>query len=64
MSPNGEMLPIEIVAEEVREWFLKDSPLPSEWDGTSLKQLVQFLRCLPRLVILLDCTGKRTTSNI
>ena len=44
MSPGGEgRLPVELVAERVRDWFLTGRPLPPEWDGSSLKNLVRVI---------------------
>lgn len=43
---GGERLPMDMVAEKVKEWFLSGVPLPSEWDGSSLKNLVCVLSFL------------------
>ena len=34
------MLSLPLVAEKVSRWFTDGDPLPSEWDGSSLKVLV------------------------
>ena len=40
MAPGGQRLPTADVATHVAQWFTKDSPLPKEWDGRSLQDLV------------------------
>ena len=40
MAPGGERRPLGEVAAAVKEWFLHDTPLPQDWDGSSLKTVV------------------------
>lgn len=41
IAPKGERLSLEEVAKGVREWFLHNTPLPQDWEGTSLQTLVR-----------------------
>ena len=41
VAPGGERLSMEEAAKGVREWFLHDTPLPPDWDGSSLQTLVR-----------------------
>lgn len=41
IAPGGERLALGEVAKSVKEWFLHDTPLPREWDGSCLQTLVR-----------------------
>ncbi len=43
MAPTigGQRPPLAAVADAVTRWFTDSSPLPAEWDGTALKELVR-----------------------
>ena len=41
IAPGGERLALSEVAKAVKEWFLHDTPLPQDWDGSCLQTLVR-----------------------
>ena len=40
MAPGGVRLPQDVLARAVWEWFTQDKPLPQEWSGDELKDIV------------------------
>ena len=41
MAPGGERLPLAAVTDAVVQWFTEDTPMPPEWDGKGLQELVR-----------------------
>ena len=59
MAPSQEQgqglqrLPMGGVADAVARWFIDNTPLPEEWDGKELKQLVNGIKAsFPACVIV------------
>ena len=46
MAPQGQRLPLATVADAVARWFTDGTPLPTEWEGEALKELVSQLFCI------------------
>lgn len=41
IASGGERLALSEIAKTVKEWFLHDTPLPTDWDGSCLQTLVR-----------------------
>ena len=40
VAPGGQRLPLAALATGVAQWFTDNSPLPEEWGGRGLQELV------------------------
>ncbi len=45
LAPGGTRVPTGVVAGGVAEWFTTDTPLPLDWSGEPLKDIVSGSIC-------------------
>ena len=48
LAPGGQRLPLDSLVKAVAEWFTNDIPLPRDWDGKTLQNIVRSLIVLFR----------------